>query len=187
MPIETIVHEILPALAKVMPASRASFTFCGRSYQTRDVVVLSSAMQWFATNCGKELLERDLMRHHSMAVAPEREFLVKFEIADKERRQGHESDMATFLTHQCTTRCTRLTPPYTWREALTAQRCVHDGKETTGRDRALVAALMRWLGTSDGREFIADYQSRRNTVWEYLRKQFKRKHGLQPRAASIAA
>lgn len=173
LPARTIIHDILPGLATANRITGGDFVFDGLPYLGRDILVLSSAMQWFGTSVGRCFLEDTwsfLPPHH-----PEREFLVKLEF---EREKSHSPvDLAMHFTHVCNARC---------RHNGILSICSYDARDTTARDRALVGGLMRWLGRTAGREFIAAYKARKERVLEAARER-SRKAREEKRAKQHAA
>ncbi len=130
---------------------KGDFQFDGLPYLTRDILVLSSTVQWFGTNVGWCFIETDISRDPGFH--PEREFLIKF------AKEMERKDMVAFLTHVCTPRC--------FHEALSwfIGGCYVDGETVFPRDRAVIDGLMRWLGRKAGRTFIADYTVRKENAW----------------------
>lgn len=142
-PARTIIHDILPSQAKVNRVFTGDFTFDGLPYLSRGILVLSSVVQWLATNCGNGFLVTDISERPRFH--PEREFLMK--LAEEQEQR----DMMTFWTHVCDSRCDpnrpRFFPDYHY----------YYTSSVTGRDRAVVDGLMRWLGKPAGRAFIKTY------------------------------
>ena len=97
-PVQTIVHEILPAQASVNRITKGDFCFGDLPYLTRDILVLSTAIQWFGTNCGNCFIETDISRHSGFH--PEREFLTKFA---QEKHYG--KGLIAMWVHVCTSHC----------------------------------------------------------------------------------
>jgi len=151
LPVQTIVHEIMPGVARANRLTKGDFLFDGLPYLTRDITILSSVVQWFGTSCGRCFLEDPLVGCDPSH--PEREFMEKFA---KQQKLWDHMDMVAFFCHVCTPRCaadTRLyfleTPHY------------YSPSQVSVRDRAVVDGLMRWLGRKAGREFVARYIARR--------------------------
>lgn len=158
LPIESIIHEILPSQATANRIAAGDFMHNGLPYLTRDILLISSTIQWLGTNCGNWFLEEDISRE--LGFHPEREFLMKCERSDARRNQT-EPSMALFLTHSCTERC-RNNP------FMPFQSCHYDNP-VSERDRAVINGLMRWLGKPPGRGFIAEYLQRRKNAFEAAR------------------
>lgn len=152
LPVQTIIHEILPAQASANRIIKGDFQYEDLPYLTRDILVLSSIIQWFGTNVGSCFLERlysDISCKPSFH--PEREFRMKL------AKEMQRRDMVAFWTHICTSRCDRVRSfPY--------DGCYYDSHEVSTRDRAVVDGLMRWLGRNAGRAFIAEYLTRIRNV-----------------------
>ncbi len=159
LPIEQIVHHLLPSLAQAHRLTKGDFQFDGKYYLARDIKLLSTVMQWFGTNCGECFLTSGVERvgwscfkkkltptQKRLLLSPEREFLVKF-VTENEQR-----DMVVFWAHDCNSRC----------HLDGIRHFVSDphhyvSESVTVRDRAVVDALMRWLGSAHGRAFTARY------------------------------
>lgn len=148
LPIETIIHRILPAQAQANRLSEGEFTFRGLPYLSYDIALLSSIMYWFGTNVGSCFLERPtIFPPKGRLGRPEYEFLAKYE------REMQRRDMVAFWGHQCTHRCSQdnvMLSPFVSPHA-------YDSRTITSRDRAVTEGLMRWLGRPEGRVFIADW------------------------------
>jgi hypothetical protein len=152
LPVQTIIHHILPGMAAANRLTTGDFVFDGLPYLSRDIATLSSAVQWFGTNVGRCFLED--VWPHIPAHRHDHEFLAKLEY---EREKSYSpTDLAVHFTHTCNERCGKIVAFW--------GSCKYIPSETTLRDRAVVDGLMRWLGRKDGREFIADYQARRKRV-----------------------
>lgn len=156
-PVETIIHNILPGMAKANELTERDFEFGGLPFLGRDIAVLSTVVYWLGTNCGGAFLhptpkwvsEDRRLPHLDYGPRPpsERDFLEKFR-KDMERR-----DMVVFWIHTCVQECTEPVP------VLADPHC-YDASEVRSRDYALVEGLMRWLGRKEGREFITDYEAK---------------------------
>jgi hypothetical protein len=157
VPVQTIIHEILPGRAQANRITQGDFQFDGLPYLTRDILVLSSTVQWFGTGVGWSFIAADISRDSIPGFHPAREFIIKFECASREK------DMVAFLTHVCTPACKsggKMVP-------LTASlsgTCHIDSRGVSTRDRAVVDGLMYWLGQKEGRSFIADYARRKKNA-----------------------
>lgn len=144
LPIQRIIHEILPGLASSNRLTVGDFYHDGLPYLTRDILVLSSTAQWLGTNNGRCFLDTDISRDSIPGFHPEREFCMKFALEMK------RSDKVASLTHVCTARCGRI------RMINPAVGCYIDSSDVFARDRAVVDGFMRWLGRKDGRAFNAE-------------------------------
>jgi hypothetical protein len=82
LPVQTIIHEILPGQKRINRLEKGNFVFEGLPYLTRDIMVLNSIVQWFGTSVGSNFLTEDISRWHPHH--PEREFLVKFEVKNNQ-------------------------------------------------------------------------------------------------------
>lgn len=155
LPIAEIIHTILPAMTRVNRISRGDFVFDGALYLTRDIVTLSSTVQWFGTNVGRCFVDEPLQnpggRYH-----PSREFIIKLQRSNRDR------DMYAFLSHRCAGRC--LDPRRKRFRLGFSDPCVYDSRQVTDRDRAVIDGLMRWLGTARGRQYLVDYRARRSAA-----------------------
>lgn len=156
-PIESIVHEVLPGMAKANGLSESDFEFGGMPYHSRDIAVLSTVIYWLGTNCGGAFLQpvRDWLPESRklppLRPAPkgpsEREFLEKF------RKEMLRRDMVVFWIHTCVPGCRRAV------SVLFDPHC-YDASEVRLRDYVLIEGLMRWLGRRAGREFIESYEAK---------------------------
>lgn len=146
LPIPTIVHEILPAQAKANQIRDGDFLFDGLPYVSRDVLVLSSIVQWLGTNIGRAFLSEDKTVSQSQSFHPEREFVLKLE--------HYPRDLVAFWTHVCSKDCKRSNVI-----SLGSEPHFFSSKKVSPRERALADGLMRWLGRPAGRAFIAEYHT----------------------------
>jgi hypothetical protein len=181
-PVETIVHEILPGLAASNRHFNPDFEFDGKPYCSRDVIVLSSVVQWLATNVGNCFLtETRVEIKEDVRFHPEREFVLKLEYEDsRSLRYGYMGrvGLAIFLTHVCNEYCGAQAI-----RTLSGEYHVYRRSEVSNRDRALVLGLMHWLGRKDGRAFIASYLARRARHFDLARKRVLKETVLLPRTA----
>ena len=148
LPVKTIIHEILPAQASANRITKGSFLHDDLPYLTRDILVLSSVIQWLGTNVGNcflESLDSNLSRQPSFH--PEREFRMKL------AKEMQRADMVVFWTHVCTSRCNTV-------QLFPNGGCYYDSREVSTRDRAVVDGLMLWLGRNAGRTFITECLTR---------------------------
>jgi hypothetical protein len=154
LPAETIIHVILPGLASANRLTSGDFSHGGLPYLTRDVLVLSSTLQWLGTNVGRCFLEEDISQKRTRRYHPEREFVIKLDLMEKEKCR----DMVSFFTHVCTPQCTKS-------GSFWSDGCVYKKGDSHTRDRAVVDGLMRWLGQESGRAFLAEYATRKKSAW----------------------
>jgi hypothetical protein len=142
-PIEEIVHNVLPSMNSRCRITDGDFTFRGKPYLSRDIALISTIMYWFGTNIGNCFL----LYPHGLHT-PKRhdhEFLEKFNLYMKEQR-----NLVAMWTHVCNNDCKLSSMPF-------ADPHRDRPKEVTPRDYAVAEALMRWLGASSGRVFIASW------------------------------
>lgn len=151
LPVETIIHRIMPSMAQRNRIAKGDFVFEGKPYLTRDIVTLSSAVQWFGTNVGSCFINEPLHKK-GRGYHPSREFIVKLAQENEQKLDACRPDMYTHLTHRCTGRC--------------KNSCVYDSRTVTDRDKAVVDALMRWLGTAHGRQYLEQYRVRQQLARE---------------------
>lgn len=152
LPVRTIIHEILPGIARANLITKGNFCFEGEAYCTHDLRVLSSVVQWLATNVGSCFFDESIDTRPGYH--PEREFVMKFADMDV-WRQRH---MLALWVHECTDKChtgSSLNPDY---PHYLSQQLVMP------RDRAVVEGFMRWLGKKEGRDFVASYRARLERV-----------------------
>ncbi len=150
LPVQTIIHEILPGQKSANRITAGDFWHDGLPYQARDILMLSTAVQWFGTNCGRCFLETDISGDSIPGFHPEREFLIKL--------AKEHFDLAAHLAHECSERCKvhRLFARY---------GCYFAEKDVTPRDRAVLDGLMRWLGRKPGRAFAVEFTKRKKNAW----------------------
>ena len=172
LPIETIVHDILPGMTAASRTFTLDFEFAGKPYQSRDIAVISTVVQWFATNVGRCFLE-DQMAFLEIS-HPEREFVEKLEYDNK----VHKRDKVAFWAHTCDKRCL----PQGKVVRLGADPHLYDPTTVSERDRALVHGLMWWLGKAAGRAFIAEQKLRIRRAHDAVRERELRK--LRERVAA---
>lgn len=153
LPVQTIVHEILPGQKRRNRLVQGNFVFECKPYLTRDIMMLSSVVQWLGSNVGNCFLTRDIS--HKRGYSSEWEFLMKYDEDSK------INDMVTFWCHICTPKCQE--PQYFSLIGESNHR--YDPRTVTDRDVAIVDGLLRWLGCSAGREFVARYDARRQRAW----------------------
>ena len=161
LPVQTIIHEILPSQEKANRIINGDLQFDGLPYLTRDILVLSSVVQWFGTNVGRCFIETDISRQSIPGFHFEREFLIKF------AQEMKQSDLVAFLTHTCTPHCETI------RKLGFRNECWYDRNNVSLRDRAVVDGLMRWLGRKAGREFLAEFANRKQNAWAAANKRCK--------------
>lgn len=156
LPVVTIIHEILPGQATANRLEDGDFEFDGLPFLSRDIALISSFIQWFGTSVGGAFLEGKL--YSKEKVRSDHEFLAKY--ADQVKRQ----DILRHLVHTCTPKCQN--------GVISMFGNGHDYRSTivTDRDKAVVDGLMRWLGRTDGRAFIAKFLERNKRAWAVARK-----------------
>jgi len=172
LPVRTIVHDILPGQAQCNRIARGDFVFDGLPYLTRDIVTLSSIVQWFGTNVGREFIDGKIL-NPGKGYHPSREFVIKLD------RDNQHRDMYTFWCHRCTGACRDKSR---FRLLLDGP-CLHDPRTVTERDKAMVDGLMRWLGSAAGRNYITDYRARRDRAWEAASQRRRRTFEIRKNAA----
>lgn len=155
LPVQTIIHDILPSLATANRLTAGDFLHDGLPYLSRDVLVLSSMLCWFGTNFGRSFLETDISRFGIPGYHPAREFRIKL------ARKMKKVDIVAHVTHVCNARCGTV-------RSIVGD-CYHESGEVSVRDRAVVDGLMRWLASRAGRAFIAEFTRRKESAWEAAR------------------
>jgi hypothetical protein len=106
LPMEEIIHTILPAMGTRWRLQNGDFSFRDRLYLGRDIALISTAVYWFATNVGNCFLRYPHGLH-----TPKRhdhEFLEKFTRYMKEQR-----NLVAMWAHVCNNECTRKTMIHT--------------------------------------------------------------------------
>ena len=146
LPIEDIVHRVLPSMAQANRIMQGDFVFDGKPYLTRDIVTLAAVVQWFGSNVGRCFIDEPL-RNPGKGYHPSREFMIKFAKENKDR------DVYVFFAHRCTASCDK-----------DPNICTHDARSVTDRDRVVIDGLMWWLGSARGRQFLDDYRARRKAA-----------------------
>lgn len=146
-PIEVIIHRILPGRGTLQGRFKPDFEFKGRPYSSRDIALLSTAIQWLGTNVGNGFL---LDAYKAKGTRPDKAFSEKF----AQKQLGY--DMVMHFTHVCTEHC---------RDGFTGiivliDPCYLDPSQVTERDRVVVEGLMLWLGRKAGRAFLAEHFAR---------------------------
>ncbi len=154
LPVQTIIHEILPGLASANRITNGDFWHNGLPYLTRDILVLSRTVQWLGSNNGLCFLGTDISHSSIHGFHPEREFRIKFAM--------EKMDMVALLMHICTPRCNVV-------HSLYYNGCYYNANDVSSRDRAVVDGLMRWLGKRAGRAFIAEFKKRKKNAWDTVR------------------
>ena len=154
LPVRTIIHGILPGLARANLLTQGNFVFEGDPYRSSDIMLLSAAIQWLATNVGSSFLDEDISKLPQFH--PEREFVMKA------ARRQLPIELVAVWTHVCDdAKCLFPLPHPLHRFEPT---------EITARDRALMDGFLRWLGSQRGREFITSYKARLKRVREVREK-----------------
>lgn len=149
-PTEVIIHEVLPSMDSSLDHEWYDFDFVfkGFRYLSRDILVLSTFMQWFGSNVGYSFLTEipfDLEVHDTA-----QEFRLKLVHAEKK----HPITAGLLC---CTPRC--ITARGSW-------ACVTNHGDVAKRDTAVVNALMTWLGMPQGRAYIEEYKAYRRQALE---------------------
>ncbi len=142
-PAEVIIHSIMPSLSGQGHTKKGDFEFVGKQYKSRDIMVLSTFMQWFGTNVGSCFIDTvpfGVKISHSL-----REFKEKFSFENK-----GDTIIASKI-HICTENCGPSFLAVGW-------HCQKTPESVTGRDRVVVNALMHWLGTKAGRQYMNEYR-----------------------------
>jgi hypothetical protein len=148
-PIETIVHKILRRMKPAMRLERdgGDFIFRDRPYLTRDILVISTFVQWFATGCGRCFLEDPFNRFNASTI-PVHAYTRKLRYETEDRRP----DLITIILHVCTSECPCMKPGFA--RGGFGGTCAFRAEHVSDRDLALVWALMKWLEGPAGLRFI---------------------------------
>jgi hypothetical protein len=141
-PIRQIIHETHPELTEETRVESDALVFDGLKYLERDILVLSTAIQWLGTNVGNSFLERKPFGRYSGTWD-------SFEIKYKEECPRY--DPLRIWTHKCNEKC--CAPPM-W-SGINSH--TYDPRAITARDKKIAAALMSWLGSMQGQIFIEEY------------------------------
>jgi hypothetical protein len=146
LPVKTILCDLMQ---EGFPEFEGDFTFDGVPYLTRDIVVLSSTIQWFGTNVGRCLLVPD--------PNPDYPFSEEFRAKLARRERGLPRDMPAFFTHVCTNDCATV---------FGCGVCKYDRRDASTRDRAIIDKLMLWLGSEQGRVFLTAFDIKKKLAWD---------------------
>ena len=153
-PAEHIVHEIMPSMRTIGRTHKGDFVFDGKPYLSQDLAVMTSAAVWIATNCGGAMLANPLC---NVTYTKTNEFRVRWREYEKPQANGH---LLRHLLHTCEKgKCGHggFKP------------CPHFHKSATERESLVLDAFLFWLGTMQGREYLARFQEFQNrtakNVW----------------------
>ena len=177
-PVTEIVHRIMPGVAASSRLTKGDLVFDGLPYLARDILVMNVFIQWFGTNVGSCFLEstpiglREKKNFH-----PEREFVLKYAY---ELSTSSLKSLPHMLFHVCSERCARKGEPL----YLPSDGHYYSYVNFSQRDAAVINALMRWLGSKNGRAFVDRYQERRTRIQVEMDRMRYRELGLPiPRVA----
>lgn len=173
LPMHTIIHSILPKLR--YRTKRGEFYFDKHRYIHRDICIVSSIMQWFATNVGNCFIERTNYPY-SIVKVEQRDYYQAKHVVEQRRY-----DMVPHWTHSCTPACYNKLRFNFW-DSLH----VFDYKSVTGRDRAVAKAVMLWLDTDAGNAFVKSWLIRRERAYDILNTDRMWRWKLQRVQAKIA-
>lgn len=159
-PTQTIIHSIVPMLEDGKLLTHGDLEFDGLPYHTRNILVLSSTVQWFGTNVGWCFLTYRTPEENRYP----REFEFKMKLDAARNRRILPLDIVSHIVASVSEVGVRReregrhfrTKPYRYNDVLP-------------QDRVVVDALMLWLGTDAGRAFIAAYVRRRDKFWNIVR------------------
>lgn len=178
LPVEEIIHTIMPSQKKANCVTDGNFWFEGKPYLTRDIVVLSSVVCWFGTNCGRAFVSAKIHENDSTTsslplfsrrdIHPLREFITKFDFENG--RPGYHKDLIAFWLHEECAGCKEGGRGW----------CDYNTCTVSDRDRAVVRALLWWLGNARGRSFLNAYDKRVECLFTQYTKNV-RKQLLQSR------
>lgn len=173
LPVERIIHSILPAMAARFRIDKGDFVFEGKPYLTRDIVTLSSAVQWFGTNIGRCFIDEPLRN-------PPKNYHASKEFALKLAKENRDRDFYAFLSHRCTNACNN---PKRFRLFM-SDPCLFDSRKVTERDRAVIDGLMRWLGTTHGRQYLTEFSDRRKQAHQDADRRRRQSYELRRKKAA---
>jgi len=149
-PAEVMMNTIMPIMPGYQIFEEGDIPLNDIQYMSRDILVLSSVIQWFGTGIGQNwITERPSTCKASRSSL---EFVERFAI------DGQKFIYAAI--HQCLATCR---PGY----------CDHTPKQITKRDRLVVGAFMIWLGRVEGRDYMERYT-------DYIGKVHKKRRPLMP-------
>lgn len=168
LPVEAIIHEVLPAMATRFRAPKGEFTFEGKEYRGRDIAVLSSVVRWFGSGVGDCFL---FGRHFFESKSSDREFLERFA-----RENCRHAVLRECTHHVCTDACRRT--PESHEGVLVFYRSFdpHKYEPVTKRDEVLVDGLMWWLGRRHGRSFLSAWKEKRDRLAHAAHQRFISSH-----------
>jgi hypothetical protein len=147
LPAETILHEVLPTLEEGAALQQFDFEFRGRLYATRDIMILSTFMQWFGSNVGNSFLFE-----MPYGFTPSDSAMV---FVEKLAREMKQCDHTYRLLHECNDICGTATA-----HSMISLVGGHHGPGSTyvsKHDRLVVRALMLWLATADGKKYVSEH------------------------------
>src|SRR3989339_1046875 len=150
-PLITIIHKILPSEVTANKLEEGDFEFAGLPFLSRDIALVSTLVQWFATSVGNAFIESVIS--HGAKQRHDHEFVRKFNDYEK------QYNLIAHLMHTCTPQCHK--------GLLLMRGNGHDysQNEVTARDKAVAMGLMIWLGRAAGRAFIAEYLEQERAAW----------------------
>lgn len=157
MPIQTIIHEILPTLGKKYRARDNDTFFDGKHYRSRDICLISTIVQWFATNSGNGFLEKINCYWLDLYTDRKDYYQVKYSAEQK------LSDMFRYWTHVCMPCCYNPS-----RFTADSDRHVLSTQSVTARDRAIAQAVMKWLDSDAGNAFRIAWSERMKKATDIL-------------------
>ncbi len=155
LPVRTILHDILPSTYEEETVREYEVEFRGKWYAARDIMVLSSVVQWFGTSVGNSFLTETSYPFDRYVT-----FAQKFAYEEK------RSSIFVQLTHECTDACAKQGISSSFNP-----RNHHNKVTIEGRDRKLIEALMLWFDTPGGIAYRKAYREYRAGVIRTAREQ----------------
>jgi hypothetical protein len=141
-PAEVIIHEIMPGMKTLGRTAEADIWFDGKPYLTADLAIISTFARWLGTNWGSDFLSH--IPYNMPPVHPSKEFLTKLDLQAVKTRP-----MVEHFKHTCS-----------MESCGKGRDCLGAHITATEREHLAVKAFAFWLGTSAGRVYIADYQTK---------------------------
>jgi hypothetical protein len=136
-PITSIIHGVMRSLKTLGGTTVGDIMFDGLPYRIDDLAILTSMAVWLGTNVGRAFCEDvppRMPKYH-----PSQEFRLK--LTRDEERYGHTmADFFLHVHHKCFSRL--------------STHCLIR-KQATKRQLLAIDAFAFWLGTSEGREYLA--------------------------------
>lgn len=154
-PAEHIIHTLMPGMRTPGRTYAGDFEFAGRPYQVHDLSVLTAAAVWLGTNCGQAMFSRSPLTspaHFSST----NEFRVRWHQYGDSEKKGY---LLSHLLHEC--------QPHSC-DFGRQQSCSVFHRPATEREELVLDALLFWLESLRGREYLLGLKSFLNSTAKNL-------------------